>query len=49
MVNGKSGRRDSDEFQAIKSHLNSLPAPAGDAEDELTNNSCGTLRTADRV
>jgi predicted Zn-dependent protease len=27
MVNGKSGRRNSDEFQAIKSRLNSLPAP----------------------
>ncbi len=27
MVNGKSGRRDSEEFQAIKGRLNSLPAP----------------------
>ena len=27
LVNGKSGRRDSNEFQAIKSRLNSLPAP----------------------
>ena len=27
VANGKSGRRDSDEFQAIKRHLNSLPAP----------------------
>ncbi len=35
MVTGKSGRRDSDEFQAIKSRLNSLPAAAGDAQDQL--------------
>jgi beta-barrel assembly-enhancing protease len=27
MVSGRSGRRDSEEFQAIKSRLNSLPAP----------------------
>jgi beta-barrel assembly-enhancing protease len=27
MVNGKSGRRDSEEFQAIKGRLSSLPPP----------------------
>jgi beta-barrel assembly-enhancing protease len=27
LVNGKSGRKDSDEFQAIKGRLNTLPAP----------------------
>jgi beta-barrel assembly-enhancing protease len=27
IANGKSGRRDSEEFQAVKGRLNSLPAP----------------------
>jgi predicted Zn-dependent protease len=27
LVNGRSGRRDSNEFQAMKGRLNSLPAP----------------------